>query len=86
MYWDWFLLYKNFSSEVSPIVLWLELVILYARYDCRAILEIGREDAAEAVLEVIQAVAGHLRLDGRAKAFEVGNRLPRLKVINENIS
>ena len=67
------------GRKISPKILWLKLMVLDASDDGGSLLQIGGEDAADAVLVVVQAVPGHLNFDGGPETFQALDWLPRLK-------
>ena len=63
-----------------PKVLRLKLVILNTDDDCLDAVDVVGEDAAGAVLVVVQRVRRGLDLNSRTETLQVGQRLPRLKL------
>ncbi len=63
----------------SPEVLRLKLVIFDADCDGLDAVDDASEDAADAVLVVVQRVRRRIVLDRRSEALQAGIRLPGLK-------
>ena len=67
----------------SPKVFWLKLVIFNTYDNCLDALNVGSEDAAGAVLVVVEGVGRCLNLNRRSEALQVGQRLPGLRFKHE---
>ena len=66
-----------------PVIFWLKLMVLYTSHDGLPLLSVFGKGGGDAVLVVVEAVAGHLVLDGGTKTFHrrVGTPWLRLTMI-----